>query len=50
MIAELGTRIPVEVRDKVKSILDDSIAVPCLSFYLQYAIHVPPMCILAHNS
>ena len=37
MIAEFGTRIPAEVNDKFKSLLDDSIMIPSLSHYLKYA-------------
>ena len=33
MIAELGTRIPVEIKDKFKNVLDESIMIPSLSHY-----------------
>lgn len=35
MVTELGSRIPVEVKDKFKSALDESIMVPSLSHYLK---------------
>lgn len=35
MVTEHGTRIPVEVRDKFKSVLDDSIMIPSMSHYVK---------------
>ena len=35
MVTELGSRIPVEVKDKFKSALDESIMVPSLAHYLK---------------
>jgi len=33
---ELGSRIPVEIKDKFKNLLDQSVMIPSLSHYLQY--------------
>ncbi len=35
MLAEIGSRIPMEVKDKFRSILDESIMIPSLSHYLK---------------
>jgi len=35
MWLEIGNRMPTEVEEKFKSILDESIMVPSLSHYLQ---------------
>lgn len=35
-ILELGSRIPVEVKDKFQSLLDQSVMIPSLSHYLKY--------------
>jgi anaphase-promoting complex subunit 5 len=35
MISEIGIRIPVEVKDKFRSVLDESIVIPSLSHYLR---------------
>ena len=42
MIAEFGDRIPVEVKDRFRSVLNDSILIPSLSHYLRYASHCLP--------
>lgn len=35
MRSGIGSRIPMEVKDKFKSILDESIMIPSLSHYLK---------------
>lgn len=35
MTTELGSRLPVEVKDKFKDVLDESIMIPSLSHYLK---------------
>ena len=45
MIAELGNRIPVEVKENFKHVLDESIMIPSLSHYLKYVFQT-----LAGNS
>jgi len=34
-VTEIGSRIPMEVKDKFKKVLDESIMVPSLSHYLK---------------
>ncbi len=36
---ELGNRVPAEVKDKFKSVLDESVMMPSLSHYLKSACH-----------
>jgi anaphase-promoting complex subunit 5 len=42
MCAEYGNRIPFEVKDSFRSVLEDSIMVPSLSHYLKYVPFHPP--------
>lgn len=35
MFTELGNRIPNELKDKFKNVLDDSTMIPSLSHYLE---------------
>ena len=37
MIAELGSRIPVDFKEKFKNVLNDSFMIPSMSHYLKYA-------------
>ena len=39
MIAEFGSRIPLEFKDKFNNVLNDSVMIPSMSHYLKYATH-----------